>query len=125
MKRPHRRGARKLLHSLYQESPYSAEVCRRRPLARLLPVASGRANAIQVGPLQGSCEAGRQLLLDASQRLAGERVYLDVPIDHTEAVAAAQLLGLNVERHLLRMGRGRRLQENLSLFWSSFGPEKG
>jgi GNAT superfamily N-acetyltransferase len=83
------------------------------------------ANAWQIGPIQGSPEAGRRLLLNAARRFAGRPVYLDLPTDHAEAVALAQSLGLTEQRKFLRMGRGRRVTENLAMFWSSFGPEKG
>jgi GNAT superfamily N-acetyltransferase len=83
------------------------------------------SNAWQLGPIQGSAAAGRSLLHDLAQRFAGQKVYLDVPIDHAEAVAMLESLGLTVQRRFLRMGRGQRLQEDLTRFWSSFGPEKG
>jgi GNAT superfamily N-acetyltransferase len=83
------------------------------------------SRAWQIGPVQGSPQAGRVLLVDAARRFAGQRVHLDVPADHAEAVALAQALGLTPQRPFLRMSRGRRGQENLPLFWSSFGPEKG
>jgi GNAT superfamily N-acetyltransferase len=83
------------------------------------------AHAWQLGPIQGSPQAGRVLVLDAARRFAGQPVYLDVPADHAEAVALAQALGLTPQRPFLRMSRGRRGRENLALLWSTFGPEKG
>ncbi len=83
------------------------------------------ANAWQIGPICGSAEAARNLFLDAARRHVGERVYLDVPVDHLQAVALVQAAGLTEQRRLLRMGRGRRVRERLEMFWSGFGPEKG
>jgi GNAT superfamily N-acetyltransferase len=83
------------------------------------------AHAWQIGPIHGSPQAGRALLLDAARRFAGQQVNLDVPADHAEAVVLAQALGLTPQRPFLRMSRGRRGQENLALVWSTFGPEKG
>jgi GNAT superfamily N-acetyltransferase len=83
------------------------------------------SNAWQIGPMHGSVEAGWCLVGDMAHRFAGQRVYLDVPTGNAEAVAMAQSLGLTVQREFLRMTRGRRVTENLEMFWSSFGPEKG
>jgi GNAT superfamily N-acetyltransferase len=85
------------------------------------------SSAWQIGPLQGSIGAGIHLLSHAARRLAGERVYLDVPRSHEVAAIVAQSLGLNLQRSFLRMSRGRSLaeREQLQMFWSSFGPEKG
>jgi GNAT superfamily N-acetyltransferase len=83
------------------------------------------ANAWKIGPIQGSVEAGAALLRDAAGRFANKRVYLDVPVDNAAAVAMVQELGLSPQRPFLRMTLGRRLREDLTQFWSSFGPEKG
>jgi GNAT superfamily N-acetyltransferase len=83
------------------------------------------SKAWQLGPLQGTSAAAHDLMADAAIRRAGQRVYVDVPTDHAEAVRLAQLFGLQRQRSFLRMTRGRRLQEKLEFFWSSFGPEKG
>jgi GNAT superfamily N-acetyltransferase len=85
------------------------------------------SNAWQIGPLQGSVGAGLHLLSLVKRRLAGQRVYIDVPKSHEVAVIVAQSLGLNLQRSFLRMSRGKSVadREHLHLFWSSFGPEKG
>lgn len=85
------------------------------------------SNAWQIGPLQGSVGAGLHLLSLVKRRLAGQRVYMDVPKSHEVAVIVAQSLGLNLQRSFLRMSRGKSVaeREHLHLFWSSFGPEKG
>jgi len=85
------------------------------------------ANAWHIGPMQGSVGAGLRLLSAVSRRLAGERVYLDIPRSHEVAVIVAQSLGLKLQRSFLRMNRGINVaeREHLHLFWSSSGPEKG
>jgi GNAT superfamily N-acetyltransferase len=83
------------------------------------------ANAWHMGPIHGSPEACRHLFLDAANRFAGHSVYVDVPSDHVQAVRLAQSLALKPQRTLLRMGRGKRVWEDLPRFWSGFGPEKG
>jgi GNAT superfamily N-acetyltransferase len=114
-----------LLRHLFEADP--ARMRKFAPSARLEGFCLARpgANAWQIGPVQGSPQAGRRLLLDAAHQFAGQRVYLDVPIDNAAAVAVAQSLGLTEERRFLRMGRGRRCVEKLEVFWAAFGPEKG
>ncbi|MSQ93127.1 MAG: GNAT family N-acetyltransferase [Gemmataceae bacterium] len=115
----------KLLHHLVEAAP---DLMRKYVVADRLEgycLCRPGAHAWQLGPLQGSPEAGRRLLDDSAHRFGGQRVYLDVPTEHADAVAAVQSLGLTVQRSFLRMTRGRRISENLELLWSSFGPEKG
>lgn len=81
--------------------------------------------AWQIGPLIGTPEAGQSLLLDAALRLAGERVFLDVPRDHASANDLVRTLGLTVQRPFWRMTRGRPVHEDLKSMWCVFGPEKG
>jgi len=83
------------------------------------------SNAWQVGPIQGSAEAGRALMLQAASQFAGQRVYLDVPTANYEAITVMQSFGLTVQRSFLRMTRGRRIDERVDLFWSGSGPAKG
>ena len=115
----------KLIRNLHEASPNAA--WKYAVAGRLEGYCLTRpgSNAWQIGPIQGTPEAGRELLLDAGHRFAGQPVYLDVPTNHTEATTLAQSLGLTVQRPLLRMGRGQRVHENLAMFWSGFGPEKG
>ncbi len=115
----------KLVRHLFQTEP--ARMRKFAPAARLEGFCLARpgANAWQIGPVQGSPQAGRRLLLDAAHQFAGQRVYLDVPIDNRDAVAVAESLGLTEERRFLRMRRGPRIPEKVELFWAAFGPEKG
>jgi hypothetical protein len=83
------------------------------------------SSAWQIGPLQGTETAAVALLNDAASRLNGWPVYMDVPSDRGVAIRLAQSFGLTMQRPFLRMTRGRRLEERLDMFWSSFGPEKG
>ncbi|AGA26703.1 GNAT family N-acetyltransferase [Singulisphaera acidiphila] len=83
------------------------------------------SNARQIGPCLASDRAGRWLLADAGRRYAGEPVVIDIPTGHHQAIATVERLGLQPTRHLLRMGRGPRIAEDLSRLWASAGPEKG
>jgi hypothetical protein len=65
------------------------------------------------------------LLADAWRRHAGQRVFVDVPVDNGPAVAAVGAAGLVSQRPLYRMCRGPRPYERIEQLWVSFGPEKG
>ena len=115
----------KLLRLLVQAYPEAARKFAPDGELEGYSLARPGSHAWQLGPIQGSPQAGRLLLLDVARCFAGQQVHLDVPADHAHVVALAQALGLTPQRPFLRMSRGRRGQENLALFLSSFGPEKG
>jgi len=83
------------------------------------------ANAWHIGPIQGTPDAGRALLLNAAQRFAGRRIYVDIPTDNGVAISVVDSLGLAPQRTFLRMTRGPQVRENLAMFFAAFGPEKG
>jgi predicted N-acetyltransferase YhbS len=83
------------------------------------------ARAVQVGPCAAAAEAGPPLLADAWRRLAGRRVYADVPEGQPGAADLARAAGLAEQRRLLRMTRGPRAAEQPRLLWASSGPELG
>lgn len=101
------------------------------------------ANAWQIGSCTAERDVGGLLLQDAWQRFAGQKVYVDVPVQNQAAVAAVQAAGLKLEREFSRMRReplGRALpcapgdgdkpaemsfQNQHALLWTAFGPEKG
>ncbi len=116
----------KLLMRVFAEQPDAVRaVWRQDALEGFLAVRVG-ANAVQVGPcLATTPEAGRLLLADARQRYGGRRVFIDVPRDHSAAVAAVTSMGLTVQRPLLRMCRGVPSVEQVEHLWASGGPEKG
>lgn len=81
--------------------------------------------AWQIGPCMARDAAGALLLDDAFTRRAGQRVYVDIPLAHPEALALAEARGLAVQRQLLRMFRGVPVRDCLAEYWASSGPEKG
>jgi hypothetical protein len=83
------------------------------------------SQALQIGPCVATPLAGPALFMDAAQRFAGRYVYIDVPTDNIPARAVAETMGLRVQRHLLRMGRGEPAREDIAHLWASSGPEKG
>jgi len=116
----------RLIRRLYDE----------RPEAMWAFVADGRivgyltsrhgANATQIGPaLSTSAEAGRVLADVALRYCIGQRVFIDIPTANVPAIDWAQSRGLSVQRPLMRMRRGRPVDDQPAAQWASSGPEKG
>lgn len=116
---------RKLLLRLFAEQPDAWLLAREaeRPVG-FLGARTG-ARAMQIGPCVALAEAGRELFARAWGRYAGQRVYLDIPIGNRDATRAAEAVGLTVQRHLLRMVRGEKIDERVAELWASSGPEMG
>ncbi len=83
------------------------------------------SRAVQLGPCLAAAEAGPRLLADAWHRWAGQRVLLDIPMEHTAARALPEKLGWTVRRQFLRMVRGPGVVERVDQIWATSGPEKG
>ncbi|HUE69426.1 MAG TPA: GNAT family N-acetyltransferase [Pirellulaceae bacterium] len=83
------------------------------------------AHATQIGPCIADGLAGPLLLNDALAQHAGNPVYIDIPLAHEPAAALARERGLAVQRQLLRMCRGERMDERVDRLWASSGPELG
>jgi GNAT superfamily N-acetyltransferase len=115
----------KLLLRLFTERPGAVRVVRRSgQVAGFLTERPG-TEALQIGPCVATADAGPLLLLDAFERHAGQRVYLDVPAPNGRALTLAAERGLTMQRQLVRMVRGTPLEENTAELWASSGPEKG
>jgi hypothetical protein len=54
-----------------------------------------------------------------------ERVFVDIPQQNPGPIAAAEAIGLRVQRTLTRMCRGPLPDERTEMIWASSGPEKG
>lgn len=116
---------RRLLARQYAEERDGARLVRRAGrIAGFLLVRAG-ARAMYLGPCLADEMAGVALLADALHRYAGQAVFLDVPLDHSAAVAFAEAHGLTRQRPLYRMWRGPVVSGSLKGLWSSWGPEKG
>ncbi len=115
-----------LLTRLYDEAPDAFRVVRRGEECLAFLTSRPGSRATQLGPLAARDEAAaRALLADAARRLAGRRVFIDVPLPNAAAVRAVEALGLAAQRPLLRMGRGEPVRERLEWLWAGSGPEKG
>jgi hypothetical protein len=105
-----------------------------RSTARIVRASAGLAGCVldrpgslarQVGPCLGDESAACTLLADALARNAGQSLYVDIPRRQQSACELARDAGLSIQRPLLRMTRGRQVDERPELLWASFGPEKG
>lgn len=116
---------RKMLSRWFAEEPSAVRAVRAGEWVAGFLTARPRSIALQIGPCLGTPEAVEALLYDAARRYAGQRVFLDVPVDHRPATALAERFGLAPARQLLRMCRGVPVRERLEALWISSGPEKG
>jgi len=83
-------------------------------------------HATQIGPCVAlSNEAGRALGDAALAFCAGQRVFVDVPVDNRPAMQWAESKGLVVQRPFTRMRRGEPVADQPLRLWASSGPEKG
>ncbi len=115
----------KLLRRLAAEFPAHGRVLRRSGRVAGFCLCRPGARAFQLGPCIAQADVGRRLLHDAGGRLGGERVYVDIPDTHREAVSWATASGLGAQRSLIRMCRGPKLGESAAELWASSGPEMG
>jgi hypothetical protein len=116
---------RKLLLRLFLEKPAWLRVAERAGTVEGFLTCRQGVQAVQVGPCMASLAAGPALLADAAGRLAGQRVYIDVPAGNVPANRLAETLGLKFQRPLVRMWRGTKIEEDFTRLWASFGPELG
>jgi GNAT superfamily N-acetyltransferase len=115
----------KLLLRLFAERPEAVRMVRDDNGPKGYLTVRPGSRALHIGPCVTVAEAGPLLLGDAFHRYAGQRVYLDVPVDNTGARQMAESRGLTAQRDFIRMGRGPRVPELAAHIWASSGPEKG
>jgi predicted N-acetyltransferase YhbS len=115
----------RFLRRLHAERPGAVRVVRRAGRVEGFLMARPGAHAWQLGPCIASAAAGPLLVADALARYAGERVFLDIPLENAEPARLAAGRGLTVQRYLLRMCRGPRVAEEVASLWASSGPELG
>ncbi|MHC4494740.1 MAG: GNAT family N-acetyltransferase [Planctomycetota bacterium] len=107
----------KMLGRLFEEFPENIRISS-APLVM-------RMYAVQIGPCTATPDAGSALLCDAFSRCAGETVFVDIPLDNTEAVKVAESSGLTIQRSFTRMFCGLKGIDNAEALWASSGAEKG
>jgi GNAT superfamily N-acetyltransferase len=115
----------RLLRRLAAEHRGSLRVIETRDGIEGFLMARPGSTARQIGPCIAGGRAGLLLLADARSRYAGQAVLLDIPASNVSAAGLVGSWGLRAERQLVRMGRGPRVEEDLSRIWAGSGPEKG
>jgi GNAT superfamily N-acetyltransferase len=115
----------KMLGSFFKEFPEDVYVIRHGDKIEGYVITRPGANAIQIGPCIATGDTGSILLSDALGRCAGEPVFIDVPVNNTDAVKIAESSGLKIQRNFIRMYRGEQIKDDIKAIWSSSGPEKG
>jgi hypothetical protein len=83
------------------------------------------ARAWQIGPCLATAVFGKELLDWAFFWTQRAPVHVDIPEHNRGPIAAAEAVGLRVQRTLTRMCRGPRPAEKTEMIWASSGPEKG
>ena len=85
------------------------------------------SNAFQIGPLAAVHErAGRSLFCWALDRLAGEPVFFDVPLENPHGTGLAEEFGFSVQRGFTRMFLGKDPYGGFPRqVYATSGPEKG
>lgn len=114
-----------LLRRLFAEAPDEWRLAMRGEEMLGFSAARAGSRAWQIGPCLATAEAGPPLLADVLTRHAGQRVFLDVPVNNPAAIAAVVEAALVPQRPLFRMCRGPKPHESVERLWASFGPEKG
>ena len=114
-----------LLRRLFVEAPDEWRLAMRGEEVLGFSAARAGSRAWQIGPCLAMAEAGTPLLADVLTRHAGQRVFLDVPVDNLAASAAVAESALVPRRPLFRMCRGPQPHEKVEQLWASYGPEKG
>ncbi len=115
----------KLLSRLFEEYPEDIRVVLHGENIEGYIMTRPGGNAMQIGPCIATRDAGSALLSDALDRCAVKKVFIDIPIDNTEAVKVAESGGLGIQRYFMRMYRGERIKDDIKGLWASSGPEKG
>jgi GNAT superfamily N-acetyltransferase len=118
-------GRAKLLKRLFAEYPNDVWLSELTGYAAGYYAVRRGSQALQLGPVIGGYEGGRELLNHACHVYKGEYVYIDIPRHNKEPQDMALAWGLTEQRSLLRMCRGPDVREDVRRLWTSSGPEKG
>jgi GNAT superfamily N-acetyltransferase len=113
------------LTALYRERPTLFRVLGEDGAVEGFAVTRPGERTWQIGPCLATETGGPVLLADAFWSTHAKHVCMDVPANNPGPVAAAEAMGLSVQRTLTRMCRGPLPAERTAMIWASSGPEKG
>jgi hypothetical protein len=117
---------RRLIEQLYRRQPEAMRVVSVRGKPAGYAMLRPGSRAIQIGPAAALDPKVGVALFDAAlESCAGQRVFIDIPVDNAEASRWADANGLSVERRWMRMRRGRPVHDCPEHLWASSGPENG
>ena len=116
-----------VIRSLAGRNPEWCFVARKKGRIAGLVIARQGSNAVQVGPWIASDEAiAAGLIAAVWRRIAGRRVFVDVPAPNSAGTALVGRLGLGVQRGFTRMYLGENAFPGQPEWWySTSGAEKG
>jgi GNAT superfamily N-acetyltransferase len=117
---------RRLIEQLYRQQPEAMRG--ERADGQLAGYATLRlgTRAVQIGPAVAVTPEVGTALAEAALRLCvGRPVYIDIPPENTVATSWARSKGFDVQRHWMRMRRGKPVQDHPARIWASSGPENG
>lgn len=113
------------LRMLMQQAPFEHLTDENGQLTAYSGTRQGR-NATQIGPAAAlTADAGAQVCDLVSAGLAGQSIYIDIPVLNDAAMRWAISQGFSEQRRFVRMFKGARLSDKPELMWASSGPEKG
>ena len=115
----------RMLNRLFQEHPHNFRLISSGGKPHGYITIRPGSNAFQIGPCVAVPDAGSALFSYAWGRCAGKPIFLDIPVDNTDAVKSAESGGLKVQRLFTRMYRGGKVPDSVQSIWASSGPEKG
>ncbi len=115
----------KMLRRLFEEFPENVCIVRKAGSIEGFITKRPGANATQIGPCRATAGAGPTLLADALNKCEGEPVFVDIPLDNTDAVKIVEARGLAIQRRFTRMYWGQKPAGDVKTLWASSGPEKG
>jgi GNAT superfamily N-acetyltransferase len=113
------------LRMLIEQAPFEHLTNEKGKVIAYAGTRAGR-NATQIGPAAASTSvAGAQICHVVSAGLAGNNIYMDIPVVNNDAMRWAATQGFTEQRRFIRMYKGVKINDMPELIWASSGPEKG
>lgn len=116
----------KLISALcYNSNPVCIETENSGDIRGYITMRSGRSG-IQLGPCIASDPNVGLKLLDRGLKMArSNKVIIDIPVSNEAAISWSKRNDFTEERRFTRMYSGKKIYDEPSMIFASFGPEKG